>query len=87
MKNILYRTQGTCSQFIEMEADENRIITRLSVIGGCNGNLKGIAALVKGKSLEDVAGTLSGITCGGKETSCPDQISKAAAELLKQYDE
>jgi len=56
-------------------------IESLQVEGGCNGNLKGIAALVKGKKIQEVIDTLEGIECGFKPTSCPDQIAKA----LKQY--
>lgn len=85
-KNVLYKTQGTCSQFIEIEADENKIITKLTVFGGCNGNLKGIAALAVGMRLDELKNKFRGITCGSKSTSCPDQISRAAEQLEKEYD-
>ena len=85
MKHITYPTVGTCSKFIELEADDNRIITDLNVIGGCNGNLKGIGILVKGMSLAEAKAKLRGITCGAKSTSCPDQISYAIEELEKVY--
>lgn len=84
MKNILYKTSGTCSQFVELEADENNVVTRAVVIGGCNGNLQGICKLIVGMRLEDVKERLSGIRCGSKPTSCPDQIAKAIEELEKQ---
>jgi uncharacterized protein TIGR03905 len=59
-------------------------IESLQVEGGCNGNLKGIAALVKGKKIQEVIDTLEGIECGFKPTSCPDQIAKALKQYLNQ---
>ena len=56
----------------------------MQVIGGCNGNLKGISNLVKGMKVEEVIKRLKGIKCGYKETSCPDQISKALESLPKK---
>ena len=56
----------------------------LQVIGGCNGNLKGISKLVQGMKLEEVAKRLEGVTCGMKQTSCPDQLSRAIKEILKK---
>ena len=53
----------------------------LKVIGGCNGNLKGISALIKGMKVDNVIEKLSGIECGFRQTSCPDQISKALKEF------
>ena len=85
MKHIMYKTQGTCSQYIDLEADDDQVITRLNVIGGCNGNLQGIAALVKGMKLEDARQRLQGITCGFKPTSCPDQINIAIGQLQQMY--
>ncbi|MBP3466788.1 MAG: TIGR03905 family TSCPD domain-containing protein [Paludibacteraceae bacterium] len=84
MKSIMYKTSGTCSQFVEMEADENNVVTRAVVVGGCHGNLHGICKLIVGMRLEDVKERLSGIRCGSKPTSCPDQIAKAIEELEKQ---
>ena len=72
-----YSPSGVCSREMIFEIDENDIIQNLVVIGGCSGNLKGISALVKGKKIDEVIDLLSGITCGYKPTSCPDQISKA----------
>lgn len=70
---------------MEIEADDDQVIRDVRVIGGCNGNLKGICSLIKGQKLETVRQKLNGITCGNKPTSCPDQLSKAIAELEKQY--
>ena len=80
-----YTPKGVCSQQIILDV-ENEIVNEIEVIGGCDGNLKGIASLVKGMKVEDVINKLKGIKCGYKETSCPDQISKAleALESLQQ---
>lgn len=76
-----YRPNGVCSSELIFNIDENNIVQDLKVIGGCNGNLKGISALIKGMSIDDVIQKLSGILCGYRNTSCPDQISKALAEF------
>ena len=77
-----YIPKGVCSQQIILDV-ENGIVNDLKVIGGCNGNLKGITSLVKGMKVEDVIKKLKGIKCGFKETSCPDQISKALESIQK----
>lgn len=77
-----YRTTGVCSRQIEIEIDDQGFIKDVVFIGGCNGNLKGISALVKGKTPKDVASLLEGITCGFKSTSCPDQLAKAMKEIV-----
>lgn len=82
MKEYTYKTTGTCSRSITFSiGDENRI-HGLSFQGGCNGNLKGIAALSEGKDAMEVMRALEGIKCGLKGTSCPDQLSKALREAL-----
>ena len=75
-----YKTSGTCSQLIQFEV-ENNIIQSVSFTGGCNGNLKGISALVSGMNVDDAISKLKGIKCGLKNTSCPDQLAHA----LEQY--
>lgn len=75
-----YRTKGTCSQAIDIEVNDG-IISDITFYGGCNGNLKGIAALTKGMKIDDVIARLEGITCGGKSTSCPDQLAQALKSL------
>ena len=75
-----YKTNGTCSRQIDFEV-ENGIVTEVSFMGGCNGNLKGISALVNGMKVEDVIKRLSGIKCGFKSTSCPDQFAKALSQI------
>lgn len=77
-----YIPKGVCSQQIILDV-ENGIVNDLKVIGGCDGNLKGITSLVKGMKVEDVIKKLKGIKCGFKETSCPDQISKALESIQK----
>ncbi len=84
MKHIQYQTQGTCSQLIDVTADENNIIQQVFFLGGCNGNLQGISKLVVGQKIDDVIERLKGIRCGTKPTSCPDQLSLALEELKAQ---
>ena len=76
-----YRTQGVCSSEIIFDIDEKTgIVNDLVVVNGCDGNLKGISSLVKGMKIDDVIKRLSGIKCGFKPTSCPDQIARALME-------
>ncbi len=80
-KHIQYTTQGTCSRFIDVTADENNIIRQVFFMGGCNGNLQGISKLVTGQHINDVIERLNGIRCGNKGTSCPDQLCRALERL------
>jgi uncharacterized protein (TIGR03905 family) len=80
MSTFVYKPKGTCSTEIRLDI-ENSEIQKLEVKNGCNGNLKGIAALVRGQNIDDVIERLQGIRCGFKPTSCPDQIAMA----LKAY--
>ncbi len=75
-----YYPRGVCSRKMIFEI-ENGVVKSLEVIGGCNGNLKGISSLIAGMKLSEVIDRLEGITCGSKPTSCPAQIAQA----LKQY--
>lgn len=77
-----FRPSGVCSTEMIFNI-ENDKVKDLKVIGGCNGNLKGISSLIKDMNINDVISKLSGITCNYKKTSCPDQI----AEALKKYKE
>lgn len=81
MKHIEYKTFGTCSQEILIDVDDDHRISSVEFIGGCNGNTKGIASLVKGMKTSDVKKRLKGITCGAKPTSCPDQLARALEEM------
>ena len=71
-----YKTRGVCSQYINFELNDG-IVTNVQFLGGCNGNLKGIAALVEGMKAEDIIARVEGIKCGMKATSCPDQLAQA----------
>lgn len=75
-----YKTNGVCSRSIDIEI-ENDTLVSVTYTGGCNGNLKGIAALVQGMNIDEVISRLEGIKCGFKSTSCPAQL----AEALKGY--
>ncbi len=79
----IYQTKGTCSTAIAVELDGN-VVKDVKFSGGCNGNLQGIAKLVKGMTVEEVSEKLSGIRCGFKRTSCPDQLAHAVLEAYRQ---
>lgn len=74
-----YSTKGTCSRQILFDVDENNKMRNVRFIGGCGGNLQGIARLVEGKDIDEVEALLAGIRCRGN-TSCPDQLSQAVGE-------
>lgn len=77
-----YRPAGVCSQQITIDIDENtQIINDIKFTGGCHGNLQGIAALSKGKTIDEVASALKGIDCRMRGTSCPDQLARALEEI------
>ena len=80
---MIYKTKGVCSQAIEVESDGDTVKS-VQVVGGCNGNTKGIAQLVAGMKVDDVIARLEGTTCGFKPTSCPDQLAKALKEIKAQ---
>ncbi len=76
-----YVTKGVCSRMISFEVEDG-IVKNVKFTGGCNGNLQGISKLVEGMEVESVIKRLEGIKCGMKQTSCPDQLSKALKESL-----
>ena len=78
-----YITSGVCSKQIHVELDDDKCVRNVSFVGGCNGNLKGIASLVEGMKAEDAITRLEGIRCGFKSTSCPDQLAKALKKMMK----
>ncbi len=82
MAKLHYTTKGTCSRAIDVEVEDG-IIKSVKFEGGCNGNTKGVAALVEGMNAQDAIKKLSGIKCGFKDTSCPDQLANALRELEK----
>ncbi|GAB6099990.1 TIGR03905 family TSCPD domain-containing protein [Halanaerocella petrolearia] len=75
-----FETTGVCAREIKFDVNDEGVIEEVEFVGGCNGNLSGIAALVEGSKIEEVADKLEGITCRN-ETSCPDQLSKALKEM------
>ena len=77
---LTYKTQGTCSSYIEVEVEDG-VVKEVFFWGGCNGNLQGISRLVKGMKVEEVISRLEGIRCGNRWTSCPDQLCKALQEI------
>ena len=77
-----YKTKGTCSQLIDFDINDG-ILTNVSFTGGCNGNRSGISRLVEGRKATEVADILKGTTCGFKNTSCPDQLSRALLEAVE----
>lgn len=80
---MIYKTKGVCANSIEFEI-ENDIIQSVHFVGGCSGNTQGIAKLVAGMNINDVIKKLENVTCGFKNTSCPDQLAKALKEYQAQ---
>lgn len=76
-----YKTKGVCSREIKFEVKNDKV-TELSFIGGCDGNLQGLSRLVEGLDVNDAIKKLKGIDCGGRGTSCPDQLSRALEEFV-----
>lgn len=84
--SYLYKTKGTCSTQIKVDLDGN-VIKSVEFTGGCNGNLNGISKIVEGMTVEDIVSKFSGIKCGSKSTSCPDQLSLAVKEAYASQTE
>ena len=76
----VYKTQGTCSTNIELNVEDG-VVKEAAFWGGCNGNLQGISRLVRGMKVEEVIAKLEGVRCGGRPTSCPDQLCRALHEM------
>ena len=83
MEKITYMTKGVCSRRIDISVEDG-IVTEVVFNGGCAGNTKGVAALCEGLTVDEVIYKLSGIRCGLKPTSCPDQLAKALAEYKEK---
>lgn len=82
-KHITYKTHGTCSRAIDIEIDtETNTILEVRFTGGCSGNTQGVAALARGMKVEEAIERLSGIHCGPRPTSCPDQLATALKQAL-----
>ena len=79
-----FQPRGVCSRAMTVEVDDQGVIRDLQVVGGCNGNLKGISRLLKGMKAEDAIARMEGTTCGPRPTSCPDQIAKNLKKALAE---
>ena len=79
-----FRPRGVCSQEMRVEVDDQGIIQKLQVVGGCDRNLQGISALVVGMPAQEAIRRLKGIQCGFKPTSCPDQLARGLEAALEK---
>ena len=79
-----YRPRGVCSQRMDFELEDGKIVS-VKVMGGCDGNLKGIASLVAGMEIDEAIRRMEGIRCGFKNTSCPDQMAKALRAFQTEH--
>lgn len=82
MRTIEYEPKGICARQITIVLDDQDKVQDLSFVGGCDGNHKGLTALVKGMTATEVMDRLSGIRCGSKQSSCPDQVAEALKKAL-----
>ena len=78
---VTYIPKGVCSRKFTIEV-EDHVIRSVQVVGGCSGNLQGLSSLLRGMNVQEAIGRLEGIRCGGKPTSCPDQIAQALKQVL-----
>ena len=85
MTTYTYYPKGTCSKQMEVDLEDG-VIKDVRVLGGCNGNLKGICQLLTGMKAEDAIARLDGTLCGFRSTSCPDQIAKNLKKALAEMD-
>lgn len=82
-KHYVHQNHGTCSSKVEFDLVDNKI-QNVHFIGGCSGNTQGLSALIEGMDAEDAIRRMTGICCGFKKTSCPDQLAEAIRECLAQ---
>lgn len=80
---LKYKPRGVCSTMMEVDVEEG-IVREVKITGGCNGNLQGIMKLVQGMPADEVISRLSGIRCGPRSTSCPDQLAKALSKCVEE---
>ncbi len=78
---ITCRPKGVCSRLMRVEVEDG-IIRQVEVQGGCSGNLQGISRLLVGMPVQQAIERMEGVRCGGKPTSCPDQLAKALRQAL-----
>ena len=84
MREVNYKPRGVCAVLIHYELDDDGKMHNLSFVGGCNGNLKAIGRLQEGKDAKEAADILRGNDCGGRGTSCADQLAKSIDEALAE---
>ena len=82
MESLTFTPSGVCSRQYDIQYENNKIVD-IQIIGGCNGNLKGLWALLIGMDIDEAINKLSGITCGPRQTSCPDQIARALKSIKR----
>ena len=83
MKTFTYKPTGVCSRKITVELTDDNVIQSVRFEGGCSGNTQGVSALIVGMTAEEAIRRLSGIRCGLRPTSCPDQLAHALTEALQ----
>ena len=81
---IQYKTKGVCSKQMNVKIDDQGVVEKVEIIGGCHGNGQGVARLVEGMRARDAIDKMAGIKCGYKQTSCPDQLSRALTIALRE---
>ena len=79
-----FRPRGVCSMQIKFEIDDDKKVRNIRFLGGCSGNTQGVAKLAEGRDANELITLLSGTDCGGRGTSCPDQLAKAIEEAINQ---
>ena len=79
-----FDVRGVCSRMVSFDLNENNVVSNIEFLGGCNGNLQGIARLAEGKTAEELIDLLEGVRCGFKNTSCPDQFDNALRRTLEE---
>lgn len=82
--HYVWNCSGTCSSSIEIDVEDG-IVRSVAFNGGCPGNTAGMAALARGYPVEELVKRLKGIPCGGRGTSCPDQLAKALEAIVQKH--
>ena len=83
MESYTYKPQRVCAKKIDFALDDDGRLHDVKFLGGCPGNLSAVGKLVEGKDAAEIANILRGNDCGGRGTSCADQLSIAIDEALK----
>ena len=83
MEKITYSPKGVCSRQMELEIEDNKVVS-CKIYGGCAGNTQGLSALIKGMDVNEAISRLEGIRCGFRPTSCPDQLANALKEYVNK---